>query len=77
MHILDFVLYFPLLMLVWKIIDKTSDGELTKELGILWGVILCLLFTILYIFLFAVYPDWNWIDIFNPLKNFVFPDVNW
>lgn len=69
MHLLDFFFYPFLVMILWFLIDKFSGGELTQELGSLGGIFIVIIFTILYIVLFAIYPDWNWIDILNNLNN--------
>lgn len=69
MHLLDFFFYPFLVMILWFLIDKFSGGELTQELGSLGGILIVIIFTILYIVLFAIYPDWNWIDILNNLNN--------
>ena len=69
MHLLDFFFYPFLVVILWFLIDKFSGGELTRELGSLGGILIVIIFTILYIVLFAIYPDWNWIDILNNLNN--------
>ena len=74
MHILDFIMYFVLVIILWMLMDEIWDGEITKELGGMIGVGVIFVFTIIYIFLFAVVPDWNWIDIFRGLKHI---NINW
>jgi hypothetical protein len=64
MHILDLIMFFPLSLILWWIIDKTSDSEFTQEIGGFIGVIIELLFLVVYIIVFGVF-DVNWIDIFN------------
>lgn len=73
MHLLDFILYFPCLGIFWYFLKWSSKGEFTEELGTLIGWFLSLIFTILYLILFSIYPDFNWIDIFNsPLPHIIF-----
>lgn len=64
MHILDLIMFFPLSLILWWIIDKTSDSEFTEELGCLVGLAIELVFLSIYIIVFGVF-DVNWIDIFN------------
>jgi hypothetical protein len=72
MHALDFIMYIVLAVLLWLAIDKLTDGEYTHELGTLGGILIEIVFTIVYIILFAFYPDWNWVDIGINL-----PDIKW
>jgi len=65
MHILDFIMFFPCILLLWWILDKVFDGDFTEELGGLIGLFILFIFTIVYVIVFAIYPDWNWVDIFN------------
>jgi len=69
MHLLDLLMYFALVLLIWFILDKLSGGELTNELGGLVGLTIVIVFTIIYIVLFCFWPDWNWIDIFHGKIN--------
>ena len=59
MHILDFLMYFPIMGFIWWLIGKLSNGELTNELGALIGIIIILICTIIYVILFTWYPDLN------------------
>lgn len=71
MHVLDFVMWFPLMCILWYFIDKISNSQWTEELGSLIGGTICIVVTIVYIILFAVYPDWNWIDIFSGISKYI------
>lgn len=75
MHILDLIMYFVLAALLWYAIDKFSDGEFTEELGALMGLIIEIVFGIVYVVLFCVYPDWNWIDILQSKPSL--PNIVW
>ena len=70
MHVLDLIMYFPIMGIIWLLIDKISEGEFTNELGTFVGIIIMMICTLLYIILFAVWPDWNWIDIFKGIETF-------
>lgn len=63
MHILDFIVYVISLIALWKGLDYFSDGSLTNDIGGFVGIFIVLIYTIVYIILFGVYPDWNWIDL--------------
>lgn len=65
-HILDWVLYFPLVGIVWAIIGGLSDGEFTEELGALIGCCFIILFTIIYCVVFYFY---DWIDLFGGIME--------
>lgn len=75
MHVLDLIMYIPLALLLWVLMDKLSDGDYTKELGILRGWGIMIRFTIVYFILFVIWPDWNWIDIFT--GNICLPKIGW
>jgi len=72
MHVLDFFMYFPCLVIFWYLLKWGSNGEFTEEIGALVGWFLCFLFTIIYIIVFVIYPDWNWIDIFTTTPHITF-----
>ena len=72
MHILDFIMFFPLAGILWWIIEKLSGGEFTNELGGLIGTFIEIIFLIIYIVIFAVFDN-NWIDIFSGIS---IPDVS-
>ena len=55
-------MYFVCLGILWLLIDFLFKGELTREIGIIFWWLIAATFTIIYIFLFAIYPDWNWVD---------------
>ena len=67
MHILDLIMFFPLAAIVWWIIDKTSDGEFTEEIGCFIGFAIELVFLCVYIIIFGVF-DVNWIDMFSSIS---------
>jgi len=68
MHILDFVMYFPVMAIIWLLLDKLSGGEFTNELGGLVGMLVLFVATIVYISLF-VFSGLDWIDIFHGKYN--------
>lgn len=51
MHILDLIMYF---VTVW-IVDKIVGGGLPSA-------VIVPFYTVVYIILFALWPDWNWAD---------------
>lgn len=74
MHFLDLIMWFVCVQILWWILGAISGGDLTEEIGSLVGFFILAIFTVVYIILFAFYPDWNWSD-FNytswpNLKNF-------
>jgi len=73
MHILDLIMYIILIPIIWKLIEVTSDGEFTQELGAIAGALIMAVFTIIYAILFW-FCDYNWIDIFHSIKD---ATINW
>jgi len=74
MHILDFLMYWVLLAIIWGGLHFFSGGNLTEELGGLVGLRIVYIFTIIYIVIFCVFPDLNWIDIFRGTYNVNFSE---
>ena len=68
MHILDLIMYFVTAGLLWFIMDKISGGDLTEEIGVVIGWMIMLVYTIIYIILFA-FCSYNWIDIYHSIIN--------
>ena len=64
LHILDLIMYFAFSGLLWKGLEVVSNGELTEELGGVVGLMIMIVFTIIYVTVF-VFCDYDWIDIFN------------
>ena len=65
MHILDFIMYFPTMGVVWLILRIIGGREYTEELGgALIGMPIIIICTIIYIILF-VFCGFDWIDIFR------------
>lgn len=65
MHILDLIMYFPCIILLWLILSVISNREYTEELGgALVGIPVLFVFTIIYILTFVWPGDYNWSDIF-------------
>lgn len=62
MHFLDLIMYFVCAGLLWWILGIISGGDLTEEIGSIVGMFIMLIFTVTYIVLFALVPDWNWVD---------------
>ena len=68
MHILDFIMYFVCLGIIWFILDVISGGDLTNEMGGFFvGLPITMVYTIVYLILFVV-EDYNWIDIFHSIS---------
>lgn len=66
MHVLDFLIYFPVIMIYWYLLHLLSGGEFTTEMGALVGWFFGFIVTIIYIILFGVLK-YNWIDIFRSI----------
>ena len=64
LHILDLIMYLILVLILWKVLELSSNGSLTEELGGMVGELIIIIFTILYGYIF-VFCDYNWVDIFN------------
>jgi hypothetical protein len=78
MHILDFIIYFPCLILFWYILEVISGGQFTEELGgAVVGVPLVFVFTIIYFLIFVWPGDYNWIDIFNGRQHLLNIKISW
>lgn len=70
MHLLDLIMWFVIMGIIWFLLDKIFSGELTEEMGGCIGMVILLIFTIIYCIIF-VYPyNVNWVDIFNGEYNF-------
>lgn len=72
MHLLDLLMYFVLFFVIWKLMGIWSE-DMTEGLGaVTIGMPIMVVYTIIYVILFAIYPDWNWVDInFNVSEWFV------
>lgn len=66
MHLLDFLMYFPIIIIYWYLLKILSRGECTNEMGAIVGFFGVAITTIIYIILFGVL-DYNWIDIFKSI----------
>lgn len=69
-HILDFVMYFVTIIILWYGMKIISNNQLTEEIGGCLGVMIILVYTVIYIYLF-VWQEHNWIDIFNSTSKFI------
>ena len=69
MHILDFIMYFVCAFILWKILELISNKNLTEEIGSLYGMLIMIIFTIVYIGMFAWPGEVDWIDIFQGKYN--------
>lgn len=65
MHVLDLIMYIVTCGVIWFLMDKLSGGNMTQEMGGLFGMLIMVLYSIAYLIVFCIYPDLNWIDIFN------------
>lgn len=66
-HLLDLIMYFVCVFLIWRVF---LPEEYREELGALIGCFVLAIFTIIYLILFSIYPNWNWIDLFHGLGNY-------
>ncbi len=64
MHILDLLMYFVCGWVLWWLMDIIWQGEITNELGGLIGMLVIVIYTIIYIAVFWV-GNCNWIDVFQ------------
>jgi hypothetical protein len=65
-HVLDLVMY----AVIGYIIFRMLGDEFTQEIGALVGMMVMVVYTIIYVILFA-FCDYNWIEIFqNTQANF-------
>lgn len=64
MHVLDLIMYFVIAIAIWNIMDILWKGEITEELGGVVGVLVIVVYTIIYIYMFWI-GNHNWVDIFN------------
>ena len=69
MHILDLIMYFVTVGLLWIITDRINKGDLEKELRLKVIHVVIFIYTMVYIILFVI-GSYNWIDIFHSFKNF-------
>lgn len=68
MHILDLLMYFATCGIIWFLLEKLSNGELTHEYEFgMVGMFIIFVWTIIYVILFW-FCDYNWIDIFHNIK---------
>ena len=80
MHFLDLIMYFVTVVLLWFLIDKVTDGVGTHDISIPGheirtpgGIFIIIFYTLVYILIFAIAPDWNWVDFdfrFSVQKDF-------
>lgn len=62
MYVLDFIMYFVLGFVVWKILAIISGDQYTEELGgMTVGLLVLIVYTIIYIYIFWS-PTTNWSD---------------
>ena len=66
-HLLDLIMYIILTSLIWII----TEDEFKSGLGTFVGITIVFLFTVIYTVLFSLWPDWNWVNIFDSLFSFV------
>ena len=71
MHILDLIMYFVTIGLLWFIMDKMTKDDLEIEIQIKVINLVIVVYTIVYIIMF-VFVDYNWIDIFHSISNYTF-----
>lgn len=65
MHVLDLIMYIATCCVIWWLMKKFSNEEWTHGLGGVRGTFIMALYSIAYLIVFCIYPDLNWIDIFN------------
>ena len=76
MHILDLIMYFPIMYLIYLLIDKLSGSQYTTEIGAGIGCLILIVATIIYVVIFVII-DCNWIDIFCSIRDINFSKINW
>jgi hypothetical protein len=52
-HILDIIVWFIGVLIIWKILEVTTDGESTEELGGLVGLFIIIVYSIIYLIIFG------------------------
>lgn len=62
MHTLDFIMWFLCIIFLCSIMDVLCISKITHKIDGFIGYIILIVFTVIYIILFAVYPDYNWFD---------------
>jgi hypothetical protein len=57
-------------LIIGIIIWVCLPNDFKEELGCLIGMTIMLCYSVLYLVLFAITPNWDWVDIFGSLVNF-------
>lgn len=66
-HMLDLIMYLVIGIIIWFVF---LPNDFKEELGALIGITIMLVYSILYLVLFAIIPNWNWVDIFAHVLDF-------
>jgi len=66
-HALDLIMYIIFSIIIWV---AFLPDDFKEELGCIGGIMIMMVYTIVYLILFAVWPNWNWIDIFSSIFSF-------
>jgi hypothetical protein len=61
-HALDLIMYLVICAIIWIVF---MPGDFKEEIGLLAGIPIMIGFSTLYLIVFALWPNWNWIDIFH------------
>ena len=64
-HILDIIMYFPIIFITWKILPYDYKNEIGKVIG--YGILVFI--SIIYIIIFTYWLNWS--DIVIPNLNFI------
>ena len=71
-HILDLIVWFISLFVIWGLMAWVFDGEFTEELGAAGGVMVLFLYSLIYLIIFGIldYDIINVSELFNdsPIK---------
>lgn len=65
MHFLDLIMYVVVGIIIWYTMAWLSGGDLTEEIGGLIGMMIMIVYTIIYCVLFIFFYDW--VDIFEAI----------
>ncbi len=77
MHFLDLIMWIVIGLIIGFLLDVISEGEWTHELGALVGMFVLIVYSIIYLILFAFWPDWNWVDFDYPSAKEFFSFFKW
>lgn len=65
-HTLDLIMY--ILIIIWI---QFINYQFKQEIDSINNYIIISIFTVIYLILFAFWPNWNWVDIFKSMGLFI------